>query len=172
MSDALLGQFEALCAVFDDDLERQENLLALCHAQARAVLEHDIELLEARTEAMTALVGEVSQSERLRVALATVLVEALRLPADQQTLSGLIAVAPEPFRTRMREFQVRMQAVLAETREVVRANHLVLRRSSRIVAEALNALTVCTPPPRGEYDARGDAPDGPHQQPALLDRKG
>ena len=172
MFDALAGQFEALCAVFDDDLERQENMLSLCRAQGRAAIEHDIELLEARTEAMTALVHEATESERLRVALATVLVQALRLPEAQQTLSGLIAVAPEPYRNRLADFQARIQVVLMDTREVVRANHLILRRSSRIVSDALEALVDCTPPPRGQYDARGDAPQGHSQQPALLDQRG
>jgi len=172
MSDALAGQFEALCTVFEDDLERQENMLALCRAQGRAAKEHDIELLEARTASIGELVREATESERLRVALAAVLVEALKLPTDQQTLSGLIAVAPAPYQKRLAEFQVRMQDVLAETREAVRANHLVLRRSSRIVTDALDALVDCAPTPRGQYGARGDEPPGDNQQPALLDQRG
>lgn len=172
MSDAFVGHFEALCAVFDDDLERQENLLDLCKAQARAAVEHDVEILEARTEAIAALVREATESERRRVAVAAVLVEALRLPHDRQTLSGLIEVAPAPYQARLKEFQTRMKAVLEETREVIRSSNVVLRRSSRIIADAIEALVECAPPPRGQYDAHGDAPAATSQHPALLDRRG
>jgi altronate dehydratase len=172
MSDAVAGQFEALCTVFEDDLERQENMLVLCRAQGRAAKEHDIELLEARTAAISELVREATDSERLRVALATVLVEALKLSTERQTLSGLIAVAPAPYQGRLADFQTRMQVVLAETREAVRANHLVLRRSARIVSDALESLVDCAPAPRGQYGARGDEPPGDNQQPALLDQRG
>lgn len=171
MAKPLEVHLETLCEIFQDELDRQEDLLALCKLQGRAALEHDVELLEARTEAINALVAQAAGSEQQRLDLANALVTALGLPQEKHTLSGLIEVAPDPWRRRMAEFQARMRAVLAETREVVRQNNLVMRRSAKIVADALGVLTQCTPA-AGHYDARGGETTTPAQAPACLDQRG
>ncbi len=173
MPEQIAVWFAAICEVFQDDLDRQEDLLALCKAQGRAALDHDVELLEARTEAITVLLADALTAERRRVALAEDLVRALALPLDRQTLSGLIDAAPSPWKQRLEEFQQRMRAVLAETREVVRANNQIMRRSAKIVGEALDALVQCVPGPQGQYDAKGTANTAsPAGIPAIIDRRG
>lgn len=163
---------EDLCEVLEDDFDRQEDLLALCKAQGRAALEHDVELLEARTEAINALIADTTRGEAKRIALAAALVQHYRLPVEQQTLSDLINAAHEPWKQRLHEFQTRMRAVLAETREVVRANNGIIRRSARVVNEALDVLTLCAPAPKGEYDARGGERGAGMGTPAFLDQRG
>lgn len=170
--ESLDDLLENLCEVLEDDFDRQEDLLALCKAQGRAALEHDVELLEARTEAINALIADTARSESKRVALAAELVKRFQLPLEQQTLSGLIAAAHAPWRERLQEFQLRMRAVLAETREVVRANSTIIRRSARVVNEALDVLAVCAPAPKGEYDARGGERGAAVGAPAFLDQRG
>lgn len=172
MDDTLEDCLEALCEVFQDDLERQEDMLVLCKAQGQAALTHDVELIEARTEALSALITDAAESEKRRIALATALVEGLRLPHDKQSLSGLIEVAPPPWKQRMADFQQRMRELLDETRAIVLNNGQVLRRSAKVVGEALDALTQCAPAPRGQYDARGGESGALGTPPAFLDQRG
>jgi len=172
MPEPLDELLESLCEVLEDDLDRQEDLLALCKAQGRAALEHDIELMEARTEAINALLSDTVRAEKRRVELAGTVVEMLQLPADEQTLSGLIAAAHGPWNRRMAEFQERMRTVLGETREVVRVNNGIMRRSVKVVNEALNTLCHCAPAAQGIYDARGGEKTGAANVPALLDQRG
>lgn len=171
MDDTLEDYLEALCEVFQDDLERQEDMLALCKAQGQAALAHDVEMIEARTEALSILIADAADSEKRRIALAAALVEGLRLPPEKQTLSALIELAPQPWKQRMTDFQKRMRELLEQTRDIVRSNGQVLRRSAKVVGEALDALTQCAPAARGQYDARGES--GAHgTPPAFLDQRG
>lgn len=172
-SDEVTAWLEALCDVFQDDLDRQEDLLALCKAQARAALEHDVELLEARTEAITALLRGAVETEQRRIALSGRLVAALGLAPEAQSLSGLIAVSPSPWRERLAEFQARMRGVLAETRAVTEASGRVMRRSAAVVGEALEALAGCVPAAPAQYDAHGGNTNAdPGTRPAMLDTRG
>lgn len=164
---------DAICETFQDDLDRQEDLLALCKAQGRAALDHDVELLEARTEAINVLLADAVAAEARRVEIAGKLVAHFGLPVEKQTLSGLIEAAPAPWSRRMEEFQQRMRAVLSETRGVIRANNQAMRRSAKIVGEALDVLVQCVPGSHGQYDAKGAAPArGKRGEPALFDRRG
>lgn len=145
----------------------------MCKSQGRAALDHDVELLEARTEAINLLLAEAVAAERRRVESAAKLVAHFGLPPERQTLSGLIDASPEPWKQRLEEFQQRMRGLLAETRDVVRANNASMRRSAKIVGEALDALVHCVPGPPGQYDAKGAATArGTRGEPAILDRRG
>jgi len=165
-------QLEALCDVFQDELDRQETLLSLTRSQGQAALMHDVEMIEAKTEAIQNLIRDAKEAEETRVRLVGQVVDSLRLPHEQQTLTHLIAASPEPWKRRMAEFQVRLREVLEDTRLAVRSNNLVMRRSLQIVNEALGVLVACVPASRGQYDARGEAAAAGVGSAAILDRKG
>ena len=67
--NALQRALEALCNHFDLERERQETMLSLCEAQGRAARAHDLETLEARTEALNLLIEEGVEAEAIRHAL-------------------------------------------------------------------------------------------------------
>lgn len=157
---------------FEDLLERQETMLEVCRAQGQAARAHDMEYLEAKTAALTLLIQENAEAEQERLALVKELVAALQLPVEAQTLSGLIEAAPAPYAKRLADFQARMRATLAETRAVVRENNFILRRSMKVVGDAVNTLARCLPAQSGQYDQRGDSPAARGAMPALLDSRG
>jgi len=161
---------DRLCAHFEDELERQENVLALCNAQAEAARARDIECLEAKTAALSVLIQDAIDAERERLALVREIVDAYGLPVEQQTLSGLVATVPEPWKTRLADFQLRIRAVLEETRGVVRQNMPVLRRSLNVANEALSALH--GQPDAGRYDGQGENREGALAGPNVIDRRG
>lgn len=163
--------FETLCFALDDELERQENILAVCRAQGQAARAHDIEYLEAKTLALVALMQEAVQAEKTRGLLLGRMAEHLRIPNDRQTLSELIRIAPEPWRGRLSHVQTRLQDTLRETHAVVLSNGGVLRSGLRVLTRSLQALGQCAALDTG-YDATGMEPVRKRFQPKVLDQKG
>ncbi len=165
----LLG---ALCNQFEEELERQENVLAVCIAQGQAARLHDLEYLEAKTAALNVLIRETAEAERTRMALVEQVVSACALPPGRQTLTELIAVSSEPWKSRLQHFQTRMRATLSETARVVRENNDLIRRSLNVVNQALQSLGQCIPAAPNAYDVRGGEVSGHHSGPAFMDQRG
>ncbi len=163
---------EKLCDHFDDELERQENMLALCIAQGEAARAHDLEFLEAKTAAMMALQQEAIDAEAERLSLVCQVVDAYDLPVEKQTLSDLIRIAPEPWKRRLGEFQTKMREVIESVRKVSQENAGLMRRSQRVVNDALNTVMRFNPAGGGRYDASGHAEPVFAARAAFVDHRG
>jgi hypothetical protein len=167
--EELLG---ALCSYFEQELERQEMVLALCAAQGRAARAHDTEYLEANTEALGQLIHAAVRGEKERLVVVQALVGLLSLPPERQNLSSLVALATEPWSERLAFYQEQLQDVLAKIRVTVRENAPILRRSLRIVNGTLQTLEICASARDGRYDARGEEGNSNGLPPNLIDSKG
>lgn len=163
---------DKLCAHCDEEAERQETVLEVCRAQLFAARAHDIEQLEAKTAALLLLIQETAEAEKTRITLLREIVDHYRLPNERQTLTELISIAPEPWSSRLREFQTRLRAAVEETRRVARENRLVVRRSLNVLNRAMEAAFQTADAKRGAYDARGEQQRGNAERPAILDRRG
>jgi hypothetical protein len=163
---------ERLCEHFDDELERQQNVLMVCRALGQAARVQDHEYLEAKTAALHVLLRQAMSAEQVRLALVRQVVDHYALPEERQTLSSLIVVVPEPWHQRMQEFQVLMRATLETTRRLVRDNNRVLRRSLHVVNQTLAAMALCEPGGSGAYDGTGGEVVRTHSAPALVDQRG
>jgi hypothetical protein len=167
----LASHLETLCAIFDAEAERQEILLDATRAQVAAAHARDIELLVARTRAMTLLVEETAAAEANRMDAVRAAVALLGLPSEDVTLSVLIGVVPEPWKSRLAEFQQRIRATMMATRQVVQENQAFLRRTARAATKALESATAAVSARGGAYNHQGS--DGPRESgPSLLDRQG
>lgn len=162
---------EALCRYLEDEIERQENVLAIARAQGEAARNHDLELLEARSAALAAQIREVVAAEKERLALVHCIVGVLELPHERQTLSALIAIAPEPLATRMREAQTRLRTLLQEIQELTQRNQQLMRRSLRVVNDAAASLMDALPVLQSPYNARGEMQVGA-ATPCAIDHRG
>ena len=151
--DSLLDE---LCALFDEELERQENVLAVCRGQAEAARAHDIPALEARTRALDVLMDEAVAAELRRNEVVRRIVGHTALPRERQTLSGLIAIAPKPWQSHMASFQNRLPEILAETRRTVAENTRFFSHSLRIFGGVLRGIS--GEPEIGTYDCGGRGP--------------
>ena len=163
---------DRLCEHFDEELERQQNVLIVCRALGRGARAHDYEYLEAKSTALHVLLRQAMAAEQVRLALVREVVDFFELPESQQTLSGLIAVTPDPWRQRMQEFQVLMRATLESTRRLVRENNRVMRRSLQVLNQTLSALALCGPENAGCYNGQGGEPARTLNAPALIDQRG
>ncbi len=170
ISHGLDSLLDDLCALFDEELERQANVLAVCRAQAEAARAHDLAALEARTRALDILMDEAAAAEQLRNRLLLQIVGRTGLSRDRQTLSGLIAIAPGPWNVRMASFQAGLRDAAAETRQTVAANTRLFGRSLRIFGAVLRGLS--GEPELGTYDCggRGPAQTLPHS--TLVNARG
>ncbi len=162
---------EALCYVLDDELERQETILAICRAQGQSARAHDIEGLEARTGALVPLIQEGVQAEGLRSRLLAQVADRAGLATPTLCLTEVIPMASEPRAARLRFYQERLRDVLRETKAVVRSNAAVLRGSLRVVGQAMKALEQCSIDAAG-YDAQGMESQRTEAQPTMIDRRG
>lgn len=163
---------ERLCAHCDEEAERQETMLEVCRAQLAAAQTHDLEQLEAKTAALFLLFKEEAEAEKGRLEILRSLVERLGLPVQNQTMSFLISVVPEPWASRLAEFQARFRATIAETQKTVRENNRIIRKSLRVLDRAVAAAVQCTPAPPNAYDALGHNAATAIHHAAILDQSG
>lgn len=161
-----------LCDLLDEELERQENILAVCRAQGKAAQGRNVADLESKTAALNALISEAGAVERTRSKLMLQTVEAFGLPPERQTLTHLIEVAPEPWKSRLKHFQERLRSTLHQTSRVVRGNSLLFRRSLNAIGKAFRMLRQCFPAAPSSYDVRGGEIAGRQLGPAVIDQRG
>ncbi len=171
--DTTIGEMlDALCDYFDDELERQQNVLVVCRAIGLAARSQDLEYLEARTEALQLLLNDAIEAEQTRLELVSEVVDWYQLPVEEQTLTGLINHVPMPWEQRLREFQVLMRATLESTRRLVRENNQVLKRSMSVVTRTLSAMAQCQPDSHGQYNEQGGDAARLRSTPTLIDQRG
>jgi hypothetical protein len=161
-----------LCDLMEEELERQENVLAITLAQGKAARAHDIEYLEAKTAALTCVLEEGVRAESERLAVLRTVVDAFGLREEEQTLSGLISATPSPWSQRLAHFQVRMQEVLAQTRQAVRDNNRIMRGSLRVIHSTMAVLAHHLHLDPGGYTAQGGERPKSSRVPNLIDQKG
>ena len=162
---------DTLCKVFEEELERQENVLRLCALQEQAVLARDTVALNARTEALNLLLRETALAEPARIEAAQAAIDALQLPEDAHTLTGLIAAAPAPVRGRLARLQADLQRVITEASLIVRRNNRVLRR---LLSKTNNTIAVLSgvPEAAGGYTTAGRREAASLSHVALINQAG
>lgn len=164
--------FDDLCALFDVELARQENVEQLCRAQGVAAREQDPEGLEAHTQALSLLVADAVEAEKERIRMSEAVVSHLGLSSSEHTLTDLIARTPEPWKRRMLEFQTRIKAVLESTREAVRENAGYIRQCLKVVDGAVRMFTGQDDENAKSYDAGGKEAASTRGGPVLIDAQG
>jgi hypothetical protein len=172
MDANLKATLDALCSLFDDELERQQTLLALCVSQGKAAQTHDLEYLEAKNSAIAILLRDAEQAECERTCLVDIVAAAYGLPNDRQRLSAMIAVIPDPWKSRMRDFQICARAVLANIQRTANENARIIRLSMQVIHESLSLVVKCMKPAQAQYDARGAEASRAGNAPSLIDHRG
>ena len=161
---------DRLCAYFDSEIERQENVLALTRAQGEAAKALDADVMEHRTRALALLLDEAASAERERIAILGDLTPRLSQAQQNWSLSALIAAVPEPWQHRLAEAQMNLRATVSATKESVNANAYAMRKSLRSVNGALDQFF--GPASGSSYTPQGDAPEGEARQAAVLNATG
>lgn len=162
--------FDKLCGGLEDEIERQETVLAVCRAQIDAIGARDVNALEARTAALDILVRDAAHAQAARTSAVARIAVQLALPPERRTLAALIAAAPETWGARLRDIQARLHRCMAETRRAVRLNARTIRRSLDF-NQRLLACIATGPNTQPAYGERGMAP-GIAGAPAVIDQRG
>lgn len=162
---------DKLCALFDEELERQNSVLEMCVAQGKAARSSDFEELEARTDGLVVLMEAALQAEKRRIEVFGWLVRHYGMPESAQTLSELIAIVPQPWRNRMTSFQRDVKKTLERTQDVVAWNETFMTKASEVLDDSIKeAVGHVSLKPDG-YGATGMEAKM-QQQPALLNTIG
>ena len=160
---------EKLCSGLEDEIERQETVLAVCRAQIDAIGARDLNTFEARTAAMDILVREAARAQVARVGIIAVVAAQLELLPEQRTLKGLIEVVPAPFDARLRDIRKRLNRAVEKTRRLVRLNARTIRRSLDFNQRMLACIAMA-PGTDPSYDERGITSGT--AKPAMIDQRG
>jgi uncharacterized protein YigA (DUF484 family) len=166
-TEALLDR---LCVYFDAELERQENVLAICRAHGDAAKALDVDVIDKRTEALALVLAEAARAERERIEIVRALTESISDEPQAWSLSALIATVPNPWRRRLAEAQVRIRETVAESQTTIASNAYVMRRALRTVNGAID--TVLGPANAASYTPAGESPETQTRQAALLNTQG
>ena len=165
--------YKALGNVLEDEIERQENILAVCRAQGDAALARDTEALENHTTALMGLLQDAMRAEGLRRELSARLAEAQGRPnAPAMTLRDLAASAPPPWNDRFNFFRLRLREIMAETRSMVIDNAVLIRTALRIAGKSLQVLEPEFAGMGPAYSAAGPEPVGAGGTAKYLDQRG
>ena len=171
---------EQLCRNLEDEVQRQESILAVCRAQGEAVRSNNIENLESQTQRVVSLLQEAAEAEKDRNRLVGRLATQCGCPLA--TLSDLVAVAAGPCGEHLRHIQKRLRSVLAETRKVVHGNTVLFRGGLRLVSQTVRSLQSAEvsaqdslhgiTPESASYTASGTAATRRLPRPAMIDQRG
>ena len=154
-----------------EELVRQTTVQRKCEAQAKAANDSDMEALDTHTQTLIVLMEDALLSEKSRDAFLQWIVEHYRLPDKEHTLSDLIAVVPQPWRGKMRAFQLAIREVLAKTQAIVSKNESFMSCASERLDNTIQlAVEHVAGKPDG-YCASGTE-SNEHRQPALLNTVG
>lgn len=160
---------EKLSSGLEDEIERQETVLAVCRAQIDAIGARDLNIFEARTAAMDILVREAARAQVARVGIIAIVAAQLELLPEKRTLTGLIEAVPAPFDARLRDIRKRLNRAVEETRRVVRLNARTIRRSLDFNQRMLACIAMA-PSTEPSYDERGISAGV--AEPAMIDQRG
>lgn len=162
--------FESLFASIEEEIGRQEKVLAATRAQGAAARNRDMKALEKQTAVLMALAQEAAHADTARTRLVRRILGAGAHAGV--TLSEVIPLAPEPFASHLRELRTRLQTLLIAIREETRANSVLMRLSLKVVGRAMMAVEPYRQAWSAGYAANGQEPASSTLQPALIDRKG
>ncbi|MCX5771435.1 MAG: flagellar protein FlgN [Candidatus Hydrogenedentes bacterium] len=146
--------FERLCEMLDDEVERQENVLAVCQAQSEAMKSNDLEYLEAKTASLVVLLQEAARATKERSAVMKTIAVEQGLNREGLFFSDMVAAAPESLRGRLAESHRRLRDALKKARPVALSNALSLRQALRTMRVSLAAVTPESPS-GAAYDSTG-----------------
>lgn len=171
-NELLDGLYERLCENFRSELARQRSVLEACREQSAAAVKHDIPALERATGNLVGLMEGALTSESERIAALRALVDAIDLPEDKQTLTDLIGVSPEPWRSLMGQFQVDLRTTLEATQASVRSSASYFRHAGRVLDGYVDSLVGPAEGTVVAYGQDGNTGGDGHRPPALINTAG
>jgi hypothetical protein len=136
-------QFEELVRLLEEEAGRQESKVAFCQAQYRAIRSNDLEYVEAKAADIETLNREGEAAEGARRRVAEALARRSGVPEEEVALETLAGVAPEPYRSRLRACDERIQAAQKEMRSLVLAGIACLQHAAGAIVQAMEAFKGC-----------------------------
>ncbi len=162
----------ALCDLLDEELGRQTKLLEASQELRGAVASQIPASVEEKTAALNVLIKQNKVAEGERCRLLYRIVEHFGLETDEQTLTDLIKVAPEPWSLRLRKFQTQCNDTLKSTKAVTRQNTGILRKSLRVIDRTMYQILSQNIAETGGYDSSGGDRAKSQLRPAMIDQAG
>lgn len=165
-------EIEKLCDMLDDEIERQQNVSAVCEAQHKALCARDVEAIDARNNALELLALESGLEESERSALVAAISRRLDLVPERTRLSDLVSHAPDPWKSRLGERRSILCDLVLSNQRLVRRNQLIATKSKSIAEEWRDTLFGHLGEAGPAYCGQGHTSKRVQGGPAMIDQRG
>ena len=147
--------FQDLILILSQEAAEYRKFLELLTAEEAAVLQGKTESIQEITKQKETLALELKVLEEARTTLMRRLAALLSRRAESLTLSVLIELGPEEYRSPLAELRAELQHSMAKLNEVNRRNGFLLERALAHIRGALSLITtLVTQPPTYEPTGR------------------
>lgn len=162
-----------LCAHFEEELQRQKLVSAICLEQGAAARAHNIADMNEKTHSLVELMDAALEHEKERLTLLKRIVNYYQLPEKNHTLSELIKAVPAPWKFHMQRFQSSIQKVLQQTQETVRNNEGFMRNASEKLDASIKKISGPEKSKDPSYSSNGNLnEESNHSTPTMLNAVG
>jgi hypothetical protein len=164
--------FEKLCDLLDDEIERQQNVNAVCLAHHEALCARDAVAIDARNEALELLARESDEEAVARDAIVARISRRLGVAAETPRLRELADRSPEPWKSKLIERRETLREVAQSNQRLVRRNELIARRSKNLAESWQAALFQRLGEIGPGYRGDGHVPQQSFRAAAMIDQRG
>ena len=133
-------QLGSLCRLMEEEAASYQALVPLLRKQRQAAVEVHFEPFIASMGEKNTLLDKLRNLESKRLQLINDLSKALGEPAQQLTVSRLIALSPGPQADQLNASRFRLQAVIEQVREDNDTNENLLRHLRELLKKSVNVL--------------------------------
>lgn len=160
------------CAQLESELARQVRVLEAVKEQGRAARARDLAALDRVTRDLATMAADGLRAEGERQALSARLATHFKINPTDVKVSTLIAHAPEPWRARLMQAQLKLKEALAILQRLVQSNGRFLRDGVRTADRILSDVFGAATAPAQAYESDGRQPERPESVSAVLNVAG
>ncbi len=144
-----------LAALINEEIRAFHRLLEVLQEEQRAIVEDDIETIEACVAVQQEVAGTAHQLEGKRVRIVEQLAQQLDLEPQNMSLSRLVEALEGPRAEELTQMRAKLLELNGKIRNVSENNSFLIRQSLRYTERCLDILTAQSPTQRGVYGQFG-----------------
>jgi hypothetical protein len=163
---------QILCDQLDDEIERQQNVGAVCSALHEALCARDADAIDARNHALELLAREAGAEADVRDGTIARIAKALGIDGGVSRLRDLADRAPEPWKSQLYERREILRNILQSNQRMIRRNELIASKSKALAESWRETLFGHFAPHGPAYCGNGQSQGAIQGAPAMIDQRG
>lgn len=162
-------QIEGLLRILDRQLLKYTELLEVAGSLQKALVKNDITAFEELLKKEHLLLSEVGKLEEERLSALRELASRFSVSPEELSISKLIYMVPDEFRSALTDFQTVMSRVLSDLKEVNACNADLLQQAVEYISFSFNVITGMNS--QQSYSVSGEEQNINSERAKIFDRK-